>query len=74
MGQLGVVFDKIGLLNNLGGLAYARADRATALEFFHESLALAQELGDLETAEQVRHNLTVLAEAAAQIELAQEEA
>ncbi len=42
----GAIFDKIGLLNNLGGLAFEQKRYADALTLFQESLALADELGD----------------------------
>ncbi|MBK9612451.1 tetratricopeptide repeat protein [Candidatus Amarobacter glycogenicus] len=59
MAQLDVVFDKIGLLNNLGGLAYAQADYGRALAFFQESLELAQELGDERGIQEALRNLTL---------------
>lgn len=60
MDGLGVVFDKIGLLNNLGGLAYARADYGGALDFFQESLELAHELGDERGLQEALHNIALM--------------
>ncbi len=44
--SLGAVFDKIGILNNLGGLAILLADWAAANMLCTESRELARELGD----------------------------
>lgn len=60
MDQLGVIFDKIGLLNNLGGLAHARTDYGRALVFFQESLELAQELGDERGVQEAQHNVALV--------------
>jgi len=44
--SLGVLYDKVGLLNNLGGLAFEKGDHNIAESYFQESLALARDLGD----------------------------
>jgi tetratricopeptide (TPR) repeat protein len=57
---LGVVFDKVGLLNNLGGLAFGRGDYDGAASYYSESLALAQELGDERGIQEATHNLAMV--------------
>lgn len=43
---LGVVFDRIGVLNNLGSLAVQRQQTELALDYFGRSLTLAEAIGD----------------------------
>lgn len=62
MDALGVVFDKIALLNNLGSLAYARRDYQTAADYYLESLSLAEELGDERGVQEALHNLAIVGE------------
>lgn len=62
MDALGVVFDKIALLNNLGSLAYARLDYQTAADYYLESLSLAQELGDERGIQEALRNLAIVGE------------
>jgi len=57
---LNVVFDKVGLLNNLGGLTFSRQDYATALSYFQDSLALARDLGDERGINEALHNLALV--------------
>lgn len=57
---LGVVFDKVGLLNNLGGLAFSREEYETAATYYVESFSLAQELGDERGIEEATHNLALV--------------
>lgn len=57
---LNVVFDKVGLLNNLGGLAFSRQDYTTAQSYFQESLALARDLGDERGINEALHNVAVV--------------
>lgn len=57
---LGVVFDKVGLLNNLGGLAFGREEYETAATYYLESLSLAEDLGDERGIQEAKHNLAVV--------------
>jgi tetratricopeptide (TPR) repeat protein len=43
---LGVAFDKIAVLNNLGGLAVQRQQHELALDYFGRSFTLAEAIGD----------------------------
>jgi tetratricopeptide (TPR) repeat protein len=58
---LGVVFDKIGILNNLGGIALARDDEEQARRFYEEGLALARDLGGQHEIRDLLINLGVVA-------------
>ncbi len=57
---LGVVYDKVGLLNNLGALAVSKADDVAARKYFRESLELARELGDQRGEIEALNNLGII--------------
>lgn len=61
--RLLVVFDKVAVLNNLGGLAFQREDHETATEYYARSLDLARELGDELGVRTALTNLALILEA-----------
>jgi tetratricopeptide (TPR) repeat protein len=60
---LGAIFDRIAILNNLGGLAFQRHAYETALDYYGQSLALAYDLGDQRGLEAAMTNFALVLEA-----------